>query len=423
MDTTVMGGALAQGAKRDGAGPTPIHAILDAVRDHLGLEIAFASRFVGDTRVFTHISADIPLPVGEGDAEPVEETFCHHILEGRLPALIHDAADHPLAMTLPISGALPVGAHINVPLRLNDGSVYGTFCCLSRTPDRSLTDRDLNTLRAFADLASAQIQQDHDAARRREHLVARIERAIATAQPRILFQPIHALASGRSAGAEALARFPDAADRPPNEWFAEAFEVGLGVDLELAAIAQVLAARHYVPRDCYLSFNASPETVLSGRLVPMLEAAAADNLVIELTEHARVDDYAALRDALDGLRRFARIAIDDVGAGYSSLRHIIALAPDILKLDMSLTRDVDSDPARRALAAFAASRNASIVAEGIETASEAAVLRDLGVSYGQGYFYARPMPPVAAQQHMLGCDANAPRRPAAAWSPLVARSG
>ena len=135
--------------------------------------------------------------VGEGDAEPVEETFCHHILEGRLPALIHDAADHPLAMTLPISGALPVGAHINVPLRLNDGSVYGTFCCLSRTPDRSLTDRDLNTLRAFADLASAQIQQDHDAARRREHLVARIEAAIATAQPRILFQPIHALASGR----------------------------------------------------------------------------------------------------------------------------------------------------------------------------------------------------------------------------------
>lgn len=386
---------------------SPVHAILDAVRAHLGMEIAFASRFIGDVREFTHISTDIALPLGEGDAEPTEQTFCHHILEGRLPALIHDAADHPLAATLPITGALPVGAHMNVPIRMRDGSLYGTFCCLSRGADRSLTDRDLSTLRAFAELASVQIERDRDAGEHRSALIARVGNAIDSGQPAIVLQPIHALMSGRSAGAEALARFPDAALRPPSDWFADAFAVGLGIDLELVAIGRALAARAYVPADHYLSINVSPETLLSGRLIALLEAAAAPNIVLEVTEHARVDDYAALCDALAGARRHARIAIDDVGAGYSSLRHIIALEPDLLKLDMSLTRDVDRDPARRALAgalvAFAASMRATIVAEGIETAREQAVLRTLGVDYGQGYLFARPMPLVAAQQHMLGC--------------------
>ncbi|RYG89032.1 MAG: EAL domain-containing protein [Alphaproteobacteria bacterium] len=387
-------------------GRSQIDAILNAVRHHLGMEIAFASRFVGDRREFTHIVADIPLPLGPGDSEPLEDTFCHHILEGRLPALIHNAADHPLAMTLPIAPALPVGAHVNVPLMLKDGSVYGTFCCLSRTSDYSLNERDLSTLRAFADLAVEQIQLQRDTETIRALLVEKVTGAIAGNQPMIVLQPIHRLDTGRSAGCEALARFADAGSRPPSDWFAEAFEVGMGVALEIAAVEKALAALPYVPADHYVSINVSPEAVLSGRVGPLLEAVKRPGIVLEVTEHARVDDYAALRDALAALRPYARIAIDDVGAGYSSLRHIIALAPDILKLDMSLTRDVDRDPARRALAGamvnFASRIGASIVAEGIERVEEAQVLRDLGITYGQGYLFSRPMPLVAAQQHMLG---------------------
>ena len=176
--------------------------------------------------------------------------------------------------------------------------------------------------------------------------------------------------------------------------------------LEIAAVEKALAALPYVPADHYVSINVSPETVLSGRVGPMLDAARRPGIILEVTEHARVDDYAALRDALAELRPYARIAIDDVGAGYSSLRHIIALEPDILKLDMSLTRDVDRDPARRALAGamvnFASRIGASIVAEGIERKEESDVLRDLGITYGQGYLFSRPMPLVAAQRHMLG---------------------
>ncbi len=413
MTTSPLAGFLSAGEPQ---GRSQIDAILEAVRHHLGMEIAFASRFVGDRRQFTHISADIPLPAAPGDSEPVEETFCHHILEGRLPALIHNAADLPFAQTIPIAAALPVGAHVNVPLRLKDGSIYGTFCCLSRTPDYTLTERDLSTLRAFADLACEQIEREKLADNRRAILTERIERAIAAGQPAIHLQPIHRLDTGASAGAEALARFADAGIRPPNAWFADAFEVGLGVDLELAAVANALSAAAHVPADHYVSINISPETALSGRLAPMLAAAGRSNLVLEVTEHARVDDYDALRAALASLRPHARIAIDDVGAGYSTLRHIIALEPDMLKLDMSLTRDVDRDPARRALAgamvSFASRIGATIVAEGIERAEERQALAELGIAHGQGYLFSRPMPLAAALPHLLGAAApgTGPRR-------------
>lgn len=396
-----------------------IDAILEAVRLHLGMDIAFASRFVGDQRQFTHIQSPLPLPSKPGDCEPLEHSICHYVRTGRLPELIHNAPDYELALTVPIVRALPVGAHINVPLRLRDGSVYGSFCCLSQTADYTLTDRDLNTVRAFADLAIEQIERDMAAEKHRDAVAARVRAAIDTGQPAIVLQPIHRLDTGRSAGAEALARFADAGVRPPNTWFEEAFEAGLGVELEMAAVRNAFAAAAYAPADHYVSINVSPETALSRDLAAALREAARPNLVLEVTEHARVEDYGELRSALKRLRKHARIAIDDVGAGYSSLRHIITLEPDILKLDMSLTRDVDRDPARRALAgamvSFANRIGASIVAEGIERVEEHEVLRDLGITYGQGYLFSRPMPLVAAQQHMLGQideepSATAPKR-------------
>jgi EAL domain-containing protein (putative c-di-GMP-specific phosphodiesterase class I) len=101
-----------------------------------------------------------------------------------------------------------------------------------------------------------------------------------------------------------------------------------------------------------------------------------------------------------------RIAIDDVGTGYSGLRHIVDLQPDILKMDMALTRDIHRDPARRALTGalvqLARGIGCKLVAEGIETVEERDAMAELGVNYGQGYFFARPLPVVAAQRHMLG---------------------
>jgi EAL domain-containing protein (putative c-di-GMP-specific phosphodiesterase class I) len=411
-------------------GRLQVDAILDALRQHLGMEIAFAARYLRDDgqitrRQFTHLSSDLPLPAGPGDIEPADQSFCWHILEGRLPELIHNAQDLAFAQTVPITAALPVGCHISVPIRLKDGSVYGSFCCLSRSSDYTLNDRDLRTVRAFADLARDQIEADLIGEASRNALIGRIDQALATGQPVIHFQPIHCLTSSAPVGAEALARFPDARSRPPNLWFDEAFAVGRGIELELAAVRQALAGARQLPASHYVSINASPETLLSGRLGELLAGAGRGNLVVEVTEHARVASYEALSEQLAALRPYARIAVDDVGAGYSGLRHILALEPDILKLDMSLTRDIDRDPARRALVlamvSFAGRIGATLVAEGVESEDEQAALRDLGVEYGQGFRFSRPMPLVAAQQLLMGVAQQSEPPAAEAVVPRAAR--
>lgn len=393
-------------AGEESSAVSPIDRILDSVRCHLGMEIAFASRIANGMREFTHIRADCPVPVSPGDAEVLEETLCHLVLEGQLPPLMHDAREFPAALPIGITLGLPVASHLNVPLRLSDGRLYGTFCCVNRTPDHSLTERDMATLRAFADLAAQLIESDlasHD----REHAIsAKVEAVLSNEAITIVHQPIHELVSGKAVGVECLARFADAALRGPDAWFADAAEVGLGVELELAAIRAALLTFNHVPSPCYMSINASPATVMSGDLLAVITSYDRTRLVIEVTEHSEVSDYAALGAALDSLRPHARIAIDDVGAGYAGLRHLVDLRPDLLKLDMSLTRDIAADPARRALAHalvhFAAEMNCGIVAEGVETEAERATLAALQVPLAQGYFFNRPMPVVAAQQVLLG---------------------
>ncbi len=406
---------------------TPIDRILDAVRAHLGMEIAFASRIDNGLREFTHIRADCPVPVAPGLAEPLEQTLCHAVLEGRLPALMHDAQQHDAALPMPITLALPVGSHLNVPLTLSDGQVYGTFCCVSRTPDHSLTERDMATLRAFAQLAAHQIESDLTSQRSRTAISERIAAVLAADTLTILHQPIHDLRNGRPVGVECLARFADAAERGPDRWFAEAATVGLGEQLELLAVRAALRTLPHVPPGCYVAINVSPETVIGGALRDLVNGGTPDRLVIEVTEHSAVTNYAALIAQLQPLRAHAKIAIDDVGSGYAGLRHIVDLRPDILKLDMSLTRDIDTDPARRALAhalvSFAREIGCKLVAEGVETEAERGTLAQLEVHFAQGYLFSRPMPVVAAQQLLLGEQEVAALAvlPRAAPSALMAR--
>jgi EAL domain-containing protein (putative c-di-GMP-specific phosphodiesterase class I) len=152
-----------------------------------------------------------------------------------------------------------------------------------------------------------------------------------------------------------------------------------------------------LPDDVFLTVNASAATILSNGLFEMLEARARPGLVVELTEHAHIEDYVPLMDALDRLRASGvRLAVDDAGAGYAGLSHILQVQPDIIKLDRFLITGAESDPARRALASslvrFSAEIGAMLIAEGIETDVELSVLRDLGVTRGQGYLLARPAP-------------------------------
>jgi EAL domain-containing protein (putative c-di-GMP-specific phosphodiesterase class I) len=210
-----------------------------------------------------------------------------------------------------------------------------------------------------------------------------------------VYQPIVDLVSGAVVGFEALSRFASSPPRPPDQWFAEAASVGLGVELELHALRAALAERHRMPEEVYLSLNVSPQTAMSPLLFDLLEGSPCERIVLEVTEHVGIEDYDALSESLRRLRsRGLRIAIDDAGSGYASLRHILNIRPDIIKLDIALTRGIDVDPARQALAvalvSFRQDIGAVLVAEGIETQSELDMLVQLGLQHGQGYHLGRP---------------------------------
>lgn len=254
----------------------------------------------------------------------------------------------------------------------------------------------------------AELQQRRDgearAAEHRRGKAARIRRILDEGLVFPVFQPIVDLRSGRLLGAEALARFDTEPAHPPNEWFAEAAEVGLGTELDLAAVRAALACLDDLPADTFLSVNVAPSTASDPALHRLIDEVPGNRLVIELTEHTRIDDYAALSDALDALRaRNARIAVDDAGAGYAGLQHVLSLRPDVLKLDRALIRGIDTDPARRALAtgmvAFAAELDATLIAEGIETQAELETLQTLQITHGQGFYLAHPGP-----VSQVGCE-------------------
>lgn len=217
---------------------------------------------------------------------------------------------------------------------------------------------------------------------------------------RTVFQPIYSLDDGRLLAVEALTRFEAEPYRPPNLWFEQAHAVGLGVDLELAAIDSALSASRELSPDVTVAVNASPAALADPRMLVLLDH-HPQQVTVEITEHAVVDDYPQLEAVLGDIRRRGvSVAVDDAGAGFASLRHIVRLAPDFIKLDHSLTQHVVRDPVRRALAtslvSFVHETGASLIAEGIEEPADLAAWQQLGAQAAQGYLLGRPGPLPAA---------------------------
>lgn len=225
----------------------------------------------------------------------------------------------------------------------------------------------------------------------RERILAVIEREAFDT----VYQPVIELESGRTVGYEALARFADFPRLPPDRWFKDALKTGLGLQLELAVARRALHVLPRMPDDVYLCINVSPQAAASAEIEHLFKQCSPDRIVLEITEHSFVDDYAILSERMRALRRFGvRLAIDDAGAGFASLRHVLRLEPDLIKLDMSITHGIDTQIRHQSLASalltFANGTSASIVAEGIETQGELDTLRRLGVTYGQGHYLGYP---------------------------------
>lgn len=373
--------------------------ILHLVRVSLGLEMAFISEFTDGRRVFRHVDADERASgiLQVGASNPLEESYCQRVVDGRLPGLIHNAADLAEARAMPVTISLPVGAHLSVPIRFSDGHVYGTFCCFSRQPDSSLSKRDLNMLRTFAQLAGRLLELTATRTRTLAEKAKRIQAILDSGDFSPVYQPIFKIADRTVVGYEALTRFQCVPLRSPDQWFAEAAEVGMGSQLEYAAAQQALAGLPHLPEGTYLSLNIAPETLLKCKDLELLLGGAPQRLVLEVTEHSTIEDYAAIASVLAPLRkRGLRLAVDDAGAGYASFRHILQLKPDIIKLDRSLISGLNANQDQLALAAalvsFAEKTGIKVVAEGVETPEELEALKTLNVNKAQGYLLGRPAP-------------------------------
>ncbi|WP_187471229.1 sensor domain-containing phosphodiesterase [Luteimonas viscosa] len=296
-----------------------------------------------------------------------------------------------------------------VPLQFGDQPV-GVLKVASREP-HCFGPAETLALEHLATLAGASLHRAVEASRREAEVAAgagnradrdsgdeaarrRLTRLLRDGRLRVARQPIVRMTDGTVVGWEALARFPEEYGLPTDTWFRDAARCGRSVELELAALRAALADP--LPAgDAYLSLNVSPEVACSDALDQVLGDVDPARIVLEITEHTAVEDYPRLAARLSALQaRGFRIAVDDTGAGFSSLRHVLTLAPDIIKLDMSLVRGVDLRPRLQSLIAalctFAEGTQATLVAEGVETDAESRTLRRIGVACGQGYFIGAP---------------------------------
>ncbi|MGY2003659.1 sensor domain-containing phosphodiesterase [Blastococcus sp. SYSU DS1024] len=392
--------------------------LLRTAKKSLHLSVAFLSRLDGTSQHLDVVESSVPFLFQEGATQVQETSLCQAILDRRLPAVIPDLKQFPEAMKLPAARLPRIRSYVSVPVTLSDGTLYGTFCAAGLTSDKDLTKRDEALMDVLASAASVIIEPQVREEHRRTGIERRLGPLMADGGPVVALQPIVDLATGAQVGAEALSRFPAGWQQTPDVVFADAHSVGLGDALELLALRR--AADHLDSVDGYVAMNVSPGTLLTPSCAALLAELPLDRILLELSEHDPVDDYDALTATLAPLRAGGlRLAIDDVGAGFSSLRHIVVTSPDVIKLDRSIVSGLDTDPVRsvlvRSLVDFARGLRARVVAEGVETAAEAEMLRSLGVDNGQGWHFGRPAVPAPRPGHAQEAapvgDIPAPRPP------------
>ncbi|MCM3887027.1 EAL domain-containing protein [Frankia sp. R82] len=284
----------------------------------------------------------------------------------------------------------------SAPVFDSNGRIYGVLACLGARPRPAAgAARDARFLRLMAAFLTDSVLDLQEMWTRRRRVWQEVSDLIDGGGPQMVFQPILRLRDRRIVGLEALSRFPDLSTAPQH-WYANAATVGLAAELERISVHGAVSVLPMLPRHLTLTVNVSPSTLVAG-LLDLVPRNAAGRLVMEITEHEHISDDQQLLLAVQELRtRRIRIAIDDIGTGYAGLTQLLRLRPEIIKLDGVITRGIDTDAARRAIAAglveVAREIDGRVVAEGIETPGELATVEAAGIGYGQGFLLGRPTP-------------------------------
>jgi EAL domain-containing protein (putative c-di-GMP-specific phosphodiesterase class I) len=371
---------------------TALERIVVMAHRHLDVDAVYIVQMTGRGPVYRAAAGDTAsFGIAVDMDHPPEATYCERLAAGEIPALILDADADGRVPDLPQAPGGRTGSFIGAPLRHADGLLYGALCGLSLTPASHLDARDVRLLSMMAD----SLVGDLDKGRASEQLRSGVERLVEAEDVAIAFQPIVDLQDNRCLGVEALARFPDPFSRP-DRTIATAERFGLSLELERLAVRKAWEVIPLLGEQQFVAVNVAPHGLVElARRANQKDDLPLSPVVVEVTEHAAVESYTSLHRQLDPLRKAGlRLAVDDAGAGYASLRHVLELRPDFIKVDRSLIDGIAFDHARRvAVSGFlslALDLGSTVVAEGIERPADLEAVRDLGLHAVQGYLIAKP---------------------------------
>ena len=366
--------------------------VVEMALRHLAVDVVYIAELRDASRQYRAAAGDpASFNIIVNGGWTIEPTYSLRLVNGEAPNLIVDATKDEGVADLPMTRDAAIASLIGVPLRFSDGTPYGALCGLSHSRVAHLEERDVR----FLEMLAESIVEDLDEQREREELRASILKLIERDDVQIAFQPIFDLASNECLGIEALARFPAPFTRP-DLTFAAAETFRLNVELERLVVSKAWSVLPLLGPTQFLALNVSPDTLVRlAHRANLREDISLAQIVVEVTEHAAVESYAAMHRELDPLRkRGLRIAVDDAGAGYASLRHVLELQPDFIKVDRSLVHGIADDHARRVAASaflsLALDLGSTVVAEGVERTADLAAVRELGIHAAQGVLLGKP---------------------------------
>ena len=373
---------------------TTAAALCDALNDSSAVTGTALVSFAAEGPTVLATSGDPPWNVAEGPiVGPLAETLVRAAETG--PGLALDELAHrgDSGASDSMAAVAPLGSSAR-PLGLLAARLAPSASEAAQQPEPATEGTGLATTIHLAGIATDLLRRplEHATGDTTERL--RLQQIVREGSFRPVFQPIVDLTDGCDVGYEVLTRFADGAD--PGARFQEAAALGVGLDLELATLRMALEHAERVSADRFVAFNVSASLLLDDGDVRELFDRFERPAVVELSEHEAIADYDAVRAALHDLNDDVRVSVDDAGSGFASLRHILLLRPDFVKLDRSWVHGVHDDPARQALIAgvayFVKAIGAALLAEGVEEADDRDVLVDLGVQFGQGWLFGRPQP-------------------------------
>jgi EAL domain-containing protein (putative c-di-GMP-specific phosphodiesterase class I) len=366
----------------------------DTLRRHLGMDVAYVGEFTADTRIVRWTSPEGLDSLRVGRRDPVEETLCHAVLTGKVPAYTNDARKLGDVHRLTAVPGLSVGSYISVPIVLPGGELFGAFTGLSSEPSASLNKRDLALAQEAAAVAGRRVWRRRETDAESTRFLADVSELIEKKAVDLAWQPIVTADDGLPFGAEALARFPSFPEHGPGQLLMRARRSAPHLTLDHLVLERILDAVGSRSPDRICFVNVWPDLLLDTSFLEVLTRAPR-KIVVELVEDEANVEAHVLRAAAERLKSIGHaVALDDIGAGMSNLTRLVEVRPDYLKLDRSIVSGLDRDAGRRSLVEafvqFSGIVGGTVVAEGVERQEEWAVLQSLGVPLAQGFLFGRP---------------------------------